>query len=88
MSILTSELLASLNAGIEALAVRESNSVSPFLASAAGEKLSVMTTVDRLCREAELVERPAFERYHAAVPDVPPPEDDRIDRRGYGAADQ
>jgi hypothetical protein len=79
MSITTLELPASLKAGIEALAAREGYSVSQFLASAAGEKLAVMTMIDHLRREAELGERQAFERYLAAVPDVPPSEEDHID---------
>ena len=79
MSTLTLELPASLKASIEALAAREGYSVSQFLANAAGKKLAVMTTIDHLRREAELGERQAFERYLAAVPDMPPPEDDRID---------
>jgi hypothetical protein len=79
MSTLTLELPASLKANIEALAAREGYSVSPFLASAAGEKLAMMIRVNHLHRAAELGERQAFERYLAAVPDVPPPEYDRID---------
>lgn len=79
MSTLTVELPESLKAGIEALAAREGYSVSQFLASAAGEKLAVVTTVDYLRREARLGERQAFDRFLAAVPDVPPADEDPLD---------
>lgn len=79
MSIMTVEIPESLRQGIEALAAREGYSVSQFLASAAGEKLAVVTTLDYLRREAVRGDRQAFERYLAAVPDVPPPEEDGLD---------
>ena len=64
---------------IEALAAKEGYSVSQFLASAAGEKLAVVLTVDYLRREAAAGRREDFEKYLAAVPDVAPPEHDRLD---------
>ena len=63
----------------EALAAKEGYSVGQFLASAAGEKLAVVLTVDYLRREAAAGRREDFEKYLAAVPDVEPPEDDRLD---------
>ncbi len=78
MSTLTIRLPESLKKRIEALAAEEGYSVDQFLASAAGEKLAVMLTVDYLRREADAGRREDFERYLAAVPDVPPPENDRI----------
>jgi hypothetical protein len=66
----------SLKQQIEALAAKEGYSVSQFLASAAGEKLAVVLTMDYLRREAEAGRREDFERYLAAVPDVAPVEGD------------
>ena len=53
MSTLTFQLPESLKQQIEALAAKEGYSVSQFLASAAGEKLAVVLTMDYLRREAE-----------------------------------
>lgn len=78
MSTVTIELPDSLKRSIEELAAREGYSVSQFLASAAGEKLAVMLTMDYLRREAALGRREDFERYLNAVPDVAPAEDDRF----------
>jgi hypothetical protein len=77
MSTLTIELPESLKKRIEALAAKEGYSVSQFLASAAGEKLAVMLTMDYLRREAAEGRREDFDKYLAAVPDAPPaPGDD------------
>ncbi len=79
MSTLTIELPESLKKNIEALAAKEGYTVSQFLASAAGEKLAVVMTMDYLRREASARAREDFEKYLAAVPDVAPPENDRFD---------
>jgi hypothetical protein len=78
MSTLTIELPESLKKNIEALALKEGYTVSQFLASAAGEKLAVVLTMDYLRREASAGRRENFEKYIAAVPDTAPPESDRI----------
>lgn len=72
MSTLTVELPESLKKKIEDLAAKEGYSVSQFLASAAGEKLAVVMTMDYLNREAAAGRRADYERYLSAVPDVPP----------------
>ncbi len=72
MSNLTIQLPESLKKTIEDLAAREGYSVSQFLASAAGEKLAVVMTMDYLRREAAAGRREDFEKYLAASPDVPP----------------
>jgi len=72
MSTLTIQLPESLKKSIEDLAAREGHSVSPFLGSAAGEKLAVVTTMDYRRREAAAGRREDFEKHLAAVPDVPP----------------
>lgn len=78
MSTLTIQLPESLKKEIEALAAKEGFTVSQFLASAAWEKLAVMRTLDYLRRESGSGRREDFERYLGAVPDVPPPDDDRL----------
>ncbi|MBI2173957.1 MAG: toxin-antitoxin system HicB family antitoxin, partial [Candidatus Omnitrophica bacterium] len=45
---------------------------SQFVASAAGEKLAVMLTVEFLKREAVAGRKTDFERFLASVPDHPP----------------
>lgn len=78
MSTLTVELPESLKNSIEALAAAEGYTVSQFMASAAGEKLAVVLTMDYLRREANAGRRDDFEKYLEAVPDVAPPENDRV----------
>ncbi len=79
MTTLTIELPESLKKRIEALAAQEGYTVSQFLASAAGEKLAVVLTMDYLRREAAAGRRADFEKYLGSVPDVPPAENDRLD---------
>ena len=79
MSTVTVELPDWLKNRIEALAAAEGYTLSQFLASAAGEKLAVMLTMDYLRREAAAGRREDFEKYLAAVPDVPASEQDRLD---------
>lgn len=78
MSTLTVELPESLKANIEALAAKEGYTVSQFLASAAGEKVAAMMTMDYLRREAAAGRREDFEKYLLAVPDATPAENDRL----------
>lgn len=79
MSTLTIQLPESLVKSLEALAAREGYSVSQFVASAVGEKLGVMLTMDYLRREAAAGRREHFEKYLAAVPNTTPLESDRLD---------
>ncbi len=78
MSTLTIELPDSLKKTIEDIAAKEGYSVSQFLASAAGEKLAAMMTMDYLRREAAAGRREDFEKYLAASPDVPPMPGDEL----------
>ncbi len=78
MTKLTVELPESLKKNIEALAAREGYTVSQFLASAAGEKLAVVMTMDYLRREGEAGRRDDFDKYLSAVPDEGPADNDRI----------
>lgn len=78
MSTLTIQLPDSLNQRIEMLAAKEEYSVSQFLASAAGEKLAVVSNADYLRAKAAAGRREDFDRYLFAVPDASPPATDRI----------
>ena len=77
MSTLTIELPDSLKQSIEELAAKEGYSVSQFLASAAGEKLAVLMTMDYLRREADSGRREDFDHCLKAVPDTVAPEEDQ-----------
>jgi hypothetical protein len=72
MSALAIELPESLKKTIEELAACEGYSVSQSLASAAGENLAALMTMDYLRREAAAGRREDFEKYLAAVPEAPP----------------
>jgi hypothetical protein len=78
MSTLTIQLPESLKKKIEDLAAKEGYSVSQFLASAAGEKLAAVMTMDYLRREAAAGRREHFENYLASIPDVPPQPGDEL----------
>lgn len=78
MSTLTVQLPDSLKQKIEDLAHKEGYSVAQFLASAAGEKLAAVMTMDYLRREAAAGRREDFDHYLAAVPNVPPQPGDEV----------
>lgn len=78
MSTLTIQLPESLKKTIEALAAKEGYSVSQFLASAASEKLAAVMTMEYLRSEAAAGRREDFEKYLAAVPNVPPQPGDEL----------
>ena len=78
MSELIVQIPDSLRHSIEEIAAKEGYSVSQFLASAAGEKLAVMMTIDYLKREAASGRREDFEHYLNSVPDVSPQEADQL----------
>ncbi len=71
MSALTVRLPNSLHAKVRELAARDDISVNQFIASAVGEKLASVLTVDYLRKEAAQGRREDFERFLRAVPDVP-----------------
>lgn len=79
MSKLTIDLPDGLKKNIETLAAKEGYTVSQFLASAAGEKLAVVMTMDYLRRKAAAGRREDFDKYLAAVPDVAPSENDGLE---------
>lgn len=78
MSTLTIKIAESLKKAIEALAEKEGYSVSQFLASAAGEKMAVVMTMDYLRSEAAAGRRTDFDKFLQSVPDVEPDSSDKI----------
>ncbi|MFC3683177.1 YlcI/YnfO family protein [Hydrogenophaga luteola] len=77
MTALTIRLPNSLHAKIRELAARDGVSVNQFIASAAGEKLASVLTVDYLRQEASRGRREDFDRFLRAVPDVPDEADNK-----------
>lgn len=69
MTSLTISIPDSLHNNIQDLARREGISVDQFIASAAGEKMASLLTLDYLRQEAAAGRRDEFERFLAAVPD-------------------
>jgi hypothetical protein len=79
MSKLTLELPESFQRRAAMLAALEGVSFEHLVALAVAEKLSALESVELLRREVAGAKREAFDRYLAAVPDVPPDENDRLD---------
>lgn len=71
MSALTVRLPNSLHAKIREIAARDDISVNQFIASAVGEKLASVLTVEYLREEAAQGRREDYDRFLRAVPDVP-----------------
>lgn len=78
MNALTVQLPASLHRSIRTLAEREGWSVDQFIASAAGEKLAAMMTLEHLRKEAAAGRREDFDRFLAAVPAREVPATDKL----------
>lgn len=79
MTALTIRLPVSVHKEIKALAKAEGVSINQFLTLAAVEKISALRTLDYLRAEASKGSRADFEAFLAAIPDVDPMEDDRLD---------
>ncbi len=79
MSKLSLDLPESFQRRAAMLAAMEGMSFEHFVALAVAEKLSALESVELLRREVAGAKREDFERYLAAVPDVPPAENDRLD---------
>ncbi|MFZ0790189.1 MAG: toxin-antitoxin system HicB family antitoxin [Chromatiaceae bacterium] len=78
MTALTIRLPESLHKSIKELARKEGISVNQFVASAAGEKMASLLTLDYLRNEAAAGKREDFERFLAAVPDVQAQDGDEL----------
>ena len=79
MTALTIRLPASVHKEIKALAKAEGVSINQFLTLAAVEKISALRTLDYLHEEASKGSRADFDAFLAAIPDVEPLDDDRLD---------
>ena len=79
MTKLTLDLPESFQRRAAALAAMEGMSFERFVELAVAEKLSALESVQLLRREVAGAKREDFERYLAAVPDVSPEENDRLD---------
>jgi hypothetical protein len=79
MSKLTLELPGSLQRRAAQLAGLAGMSFEQFVALAVAEKLSALESVELLRREVAGAKREDFDSYLAAVPDVPPNENDRLE---------
>ena len=78
MSTLTISMPEGLAKQLKACAAEEGVTVDQFIASAAGEKLAVMKTMDYLRQEDAAGRREDFEKFLASVPDVPPMPGDEL----------
>ena len=78
MSTLSLRLPDSLHDELRRLADREGISINQFVASAAAEKLSALRTASYLKERTRRGSRRDFEAVLAKIPDVPPPEYDRM----------
>ena len=80
ITALTIRIPESLHRNIKDLARKEGISVNQFIASAAGEKMASLLTLDYLRREDAAGRREEFEHFLAAVPDREPEPEDELPR--------
>ena len=80
MTALTIRIPESLHRNIKDLARKEGISVNQFIASAAGEKMASLLTLEYLRQEAAAGRREEFERFLAAVPNREPEPEDELPR--------
>jgi hypothetical protein len=78
VSTLSLRLPASLHRNLRELAEREGVSINQIISSAVGEKLAALQTLDYLRERAKRGSRKAFDAVLAKVPDVEPPDYDRL----------
>ncbi len=78
MSTLSLRLPDSLHHELRRLAEQEGSSINQFVASAAAEKLSALRTASYLKERARRGSRKDFEAVLAKIPDVSPPDFDRV----------
>lgn len=78
MSTLSLRLPTSLHRNLRELAEREGVSINQIISAAVGEKVAALQTLDYLRDRAKRGSRAAFDAMLAKVPDVEPPEYDRL----------
>ena len=80
MSTLSLRLPVSLHRTLRELAEREGVSINQIISAAVGEKVAALQTLDYLRERAKRGSRTAFDAVLARVPDVEPPDHDRLPR--------
>jgi hypothetical protein len=78
VSTLSLRLPTSLHRNLRTLAQREGVSINQIINAAVGEKVAALHTLDYLRERAKRGSRAAFDAVLAKVPDVDPPEYDRL----------
>jgi len=78
MSTLSLRLPTSLHRHLRVLAQREGVSINQLISSAVGEKVAALDTMEYLQERAKRGSRKAFEAVLGKVPDVEPPDFDRL----------
>ena len=78
MSTLSLRLPTSLHRNLRELAEREGVSINQIINAAVGEKVAALHTLDYLRARAKRGSRAAFDAVLAKVPDVEPPDYDRL----------
>lgn len=78
MSTLSLRLPTSLHRNLRTLAQREGVSINQLINAAVGEKVAALHTLDYLRERAKRGSRAAFDAVLAKVPDVEPPDYDRL----------
>lgn len=78
MSTLSLRLPTSLHRNLRELAEREGVSINQIINAAVGEKVAALHTLDYLRERATRGSRAAFDAVLAKVPDVDPPDYDRL----------
>ena len=78
MSTLSLRLPTSLHRDLRELAEREGVSINQIINAAVGEKVAALRTLDYLRERAKRGSRAAFDTVLAKVPDVEPPDYDRL----------
>ncbi len=78
MSTLSLRLPTSLHRNLRELVEREGVSINQIINAAVGEKVAALHTLDYLRERAKRSSRTAFDAVLAKVPDVEPPDYDRL----------
>jgi len=81
VSTLSLRLPTSLHRNLRELAEREGVSINQIINAAVGEKVAALHTLDYLRERAKRGSRTAFDAVLAKVPDVEPPDYDRLPHR-------
>ena len=79
MSAVNVRLPDSLHKAVREMAKRDNVSINQFITLAIAEKISALMTEDYITQRGERASRAKYEAVLDKIPDVPPPDYDRID---------